>query len=89
MDIMVLIWSQSAGGYLATNTFGVYLAYNSFDCEMDLFRWFGVFKRHRFSDRDKTDFGAFETLKSAQQACENHAQEFRHEQGIQVITGWN
>jgi hypothetical protein len=79
MRIMVLIWSQSAGGYLATSSNGVYMAYNSFDCEMELFRWFAVFKRHlsgRFADRHRADFGAFETLKSAQQACENHAQEF-------------
>jgi hypothetical protein len=48
----------------------------------DIFRWFAVFKRHfsgRFADRHRRDFGAFETLKSAQQACEDHAQEFRPE----------
>ena len=79
MNIMVLIWSQFAGGYVATSTFGVYMAYHS---ELDVFHWFSVFKRHfigGFADRHRIDFGAFETLKSAQLACENHAQEFRPE----------
>jgi hypothetical protein len=79
MDTMVLIWSQFAGGYVATSTFGVYMAYHS---ELDLLHWFSVFKRQfigRFADRHRIDFGAFDTLKSAQQACENHAREFRPE----------
>jgi hypothetical protein len=77
---MVLMWKQYAEGHLATSTFGVYKAYHSLDCEMDVFRWFAVFKRHfirRFSDPHRIDFGALETLKSAQQACENHAHESR------------
>lgn len=77
---MVLIWNKSAGGFLATSAFGIYLAYHSFDCERDVFRWFSVFKRHlngRLADGHRIDFGAFDTLESAQQACEHHALEFR------------
>jgi hypothetical protein len=33
---MVLMWKQHARGYLATNTCGTYMAYDSFDCEMHL-----------------------------------------------------
>jgi hypothetical protein len=61
---MVLMWKQHARGYLATNTCGTYMAYDSFDCEMHLCRSFAVFKHHfsdRFSDRQRIDFGAFET----------------------------
>ena len=75
---MVLMWKQRARGYLATNTCGIHMAYDSFDCEMHLFRSFAVFKHHfsgRFADRRRINFGAFETLKNARKACENHAQE--------------
>ena len=74
---MVLVWSQCAGGFLAQSTCGVYMVYNCRDCEMDLFRWFGVFMLHltvRSADRHRIDFGAFETLQSARRACEDHAQ---------------
>ena len=77
--IMVLKWGHYGLGYLARSTRGVYLAYYSLDCEMKLVRWYGIFER-RSSDhsgeRDRIDFGAFDALKSAQQACETHAQEF-------------
>jgi hypothetical protein len=76
---MVLRWSRCGPGYLARSARGVYLAYDSLDCEMELIRWYGVFHRHisdPFGEHQRTDFGAFESLSNAQQVCETHAQGF-------------
>jgi len=76
---MVLKWGHYGPGYLARSTHGVYLAYDSLDFEMELVRWYGIFERHssdHSGERHRIDFGAFDALKSAQQACETHAQEF-------------
>ena len=74
---MVLNWGHYGPGYLARSTRGVYLTYDSLDCELELVRWYGVFER-RSSDhsggRQRIAFGAFDALEIAQQACETHAQ---------------
>jgi hypothetical protein len=60
----------------------VYLAYESFDCEMESFRWYAVFERRaidNFAEHQRIDFGAFGTLKIAQHACETHAQSVKPE----------
>jgi hypothetical protein len=43
-DFVNLIGAQYSPGYLAKSRYGVYLAYQSFDLEEDLMRWFSKFE---------------------------------------------
>ena len=67
---MCLHWINHSGGHLARSPLGLYLTYQSFDLESGALCWFGKFE----IDGKLLGFGPFDTLKIAQQSCENHAQ---------------